>query len=114
MNYRGKGLDEGHAGPVHGGDRLPWVKMGDSDNYKALKRIGWQIHVYGKADDYVKRWAEGSRIPLETYAWTEEMRHGARENAFYLIRPDTYVALALPAPSVDAVEHYLAKVQINP
>ncbi len=115
LNYRGKGLDEGHAGPVHGGDRLPWVKMGDSDNYKALKRIGWQIHVYGKADDYVKRWAEGRRIPLETYAWTEEMRHaGLRENAFYLIRPDTYVALALPAPSVDAVEHYLAKVQINP
>ena len=43
------------------------------------------------------------------------MRHaGLRENALYLIRPDTYVALALPAPSVDAVEHYLAKVQINP
>ena len=39
---------------------------------------------------------------------------GLRENALYLIRPDTYVALALPAPSVDAVEHYLAKVQINP
>ncbi|HEY1863649.1 MAG TPA: FAD-dependent oxidoreductase [Roseiarcus sp.] len=115
LNYRGKGLDEGHAGPVHGGDRLPWVKMGGTDNYKALKRIGWQIHVYGKADDYVKRWAEGRRIPLEVYAWTEDMRHaGLRENALYLIRPDTYVALASPAPSVDAVEHYLAKVHINP
>ena len=89
--------------------------MGDSDNYKALKRIGWQIHVYGKADGYVKRWAEGRRIPLEVYAWTEGMRHaGLRENALYLIRPDTYVALASPAPSVDAVEHYLAKVQIDP
>lgn len=115
LNYRGMGLDEGQAGPVHGGDRLPWVKMGGSDNYQALKRIGWQIHVYGKVDDYVKRWAEGRRIPLEVYAWTEDMRHaGLRENALYLIRPDTYVALALPAPSVDAVEHYLAKVQINP
>ena len=109
------GLDEGQAGPVHGGDRLPWVQMDGSDNYRALKRIGWQIHVYGKVDDYVKRWAEGRRIPLEVYAWTEDMRHaGLRENALYLIRPDTYVALALPAPSVDAVEHYLAKVQINP
>jgi 2-polyprenyl-6-methoxyphenol hydroxylase-like FAD-dependent oxidoreductase len=115
LNYRGKGLDQGHAGPVHGGDRLPWVKMGESDNYKPLKRIGWQMHVYGKADDYVKQWSEGRRIPLEVYAWTEEMRHaGLRENALYLIRPDTYVALALPAPSVDGVEHYLAKVQINP
>ena len=43
------------------------------------------------------------------------MRHaGLRENALYLIRPDAYVGLALPAPSVDGVEHYLAKVQINP
>jgi 2-polyprenyl-6-methoxyphenol hydroxylase-like FAD-dependent oxidoreductase len=115
LNYRGKGLDQGHSGPVHGGDRLPWVKMGESDNYKALKRIDWQIHVYGKADDYVKRWSEHRRIPLEVYAWTEEMRHaGLRENALYLIRPDTYVALALPAPSVDGVEQYLARVQINP
>jgi hypothetical protein len=63
----------------------------------------------------VKRWAEGRRIPLEVHAWTEDMRHaGLRENALYLIRPDTYVALASPAPSVDAVEHYLAKVRINP
>jgi 2-polyprenyl-6-methoxyphenol hydroxylase-like FAD-dependent oxidoreductase len=115
LNYRGMGLDEGQAGPVHGGDRLPWVKMDGSDNYRALRRIGWQIHLYGKVDDYVKRWAEGRRIPLDVYAWTEDMRHaGLRENALYLIRPDTYVALALPAPSVDAVEHYLAKVQINP
>ena len=91
------------------------MKMGDSDNYKALKRIGWQIHVYGRADDYVKRWAQDRPIPLEVYAWTEDMRQaGLRENALYLIRPDTYVGLALSAPSVDAVEHYLAKVQINP
>jgi 2-polyprenyl-6-methoxyphenol hydroxylase-like FAD-dependent oxidoreductase len=26
LNYRGKGLDEGHAGSVHGGERLPWVR----------------------------------------------------------------------------------------
>jgi 2-polyprenyl-6-methoxyphenol hydroxylase-like FAD-dependent oxidoreductase len=115
LNYRGKGLDEGQAGPVHGGDRLPWVRMGETDNYQTLKRIGWQIHVYGKADDYVKRWARDRRIPLEVYAWTEDMRHaGLRENALYLIRPDTYVGLALPAASVDRVERYLAKVQINP
>ncbi|HSV01459.1 MAG TPA: FAD-dependent monooxygenase [Roseiarcus sp.] len=115
LNYRGKGLDEGHAGLIHGGDRLPWVKTRESDNYQALKRIGWQIHIYGKADAYVRRWAEGRRIPLEVYPWAEDMRPaGLRENAFYLIRPDTYVALALPAPSVDAVEHYLAKVRIDP
>jgi hypothetical protein len=36
LNYRGMGLDEGQAGPVHGGDRLPWVKMDGSDNYGRL------------------------------------------------------------------------------
>ena len=91
------------------------MKLGASDNYQALKRIGWQIHVYGKVDDYVRRWAHNRRIPLEVYAWADDMRHaGLRENALYLIRPDTYVALALTAPSVDGVEHYFAKVQIDP
>jgi 2-polyprenyl-6-methoxyphenol hydroxylase-like FAD-dependent oxidoreductase len=28
VNYRGSSLSEGHAGTVHGGDRLPWVKSG--------------------------------------------------------------------------------------
>ena len=27
VNYRGSSLSEGRAGAVHGGDRLPWVKM---------------------------------------------------------------------------------------
>ena len=27
VNYRGSSLSEGRAGDVHGGDRLPWVKM---------------------------------------------------------------------------------------
>lgn len=36
INYRGKGLDAGHAGPLHGGDRFPWVRIGDGDNYEPL------------------------------------------------------------------------------
>ena len=40
LNYRDMGLDKGRAGSVHGGERLPWVKTGDSDNYDALKHIG--------------------------------------------------------------------------
>ena len=82
---------------------------------RALKRIGWQIHVFGKVDDYVKRWAEGRRIPLEVYAWTEDMRHaGLRENALYLIRPDTYVALADASGTADAVEHYFTQHGLRP
>src|SRR6202162_1475355 len=34
VNYRGSSLSEGRAGTVHGGDRLPWVKVngGEGDN----------------------------------------------------------------------------------
>ncbi len=115
LNYRGKGLDQGHAGPVRGGDRLPWVKLEEGDNYRALKRIGWQVHVYGVAEAYLHTWFETRNVPLHVYAWSDAMQQaGLRENAMYLIRPDTYVALAEPASSVDAVERYFAKLEIKP
>ena len=115
LNYRGKGLDHGHVGSVHGGDRLPWVRTRDGDNTKALKRIGWQVHVYGAAEERLRRWCEARRIPIEVYPWSDAMGHaGLRENALYLIRPDTYVALAEPSQAVSAVEQFFAKVQIKP
>ncbi len=115
LNYRGKGLDQGHAGPVHGGDRLPWVKLGEGDNYQALKRIGWQIHVYGAAEASLQTWCAARNVPLHVYTWSDAMRlAGLRQNAMYLIRPDTYVALADPTQSADAVEQFFAKVQIKP
>ena len=115
LNYRGKGLDEGHAGPIHGGDRLPWVKLGDRDNYEPLKRIAWQIHVYGTADDEIRRWCEERRVALEVFPWTEAMRHaGLRENALYVVRPDTCVGLAQTSASVDAIERYFTEIGIEP
>jgi 2-polyprenyl-6-methoxyphenol hydroxylase-like FAD-dependent oxidoreductase len=115
LNYRGMGLAQGHAGPVHGGDRLPWVKMGEGDNTSALKRIGWQVHVYGKVEDGLQAWCAERGVPLEVYPWRSEMREaGLRENALYLIRPDTYVAVAEASQSVDALERFFAGTQISP
>jgi 2-polyprenyl-6-methoxyphenol hydroxylase-like FAD-dependent oxidoreductase len=115
LNYRGKGLDQGHAGPVYGGDRLPWVKLDEGDNYGTLERIGWQIHVYGVARDDLKRWCEEKAVLLQAHPWREPMRQaGLRENALYLIRPDTYVALADPAQSVATVEQFFARTGIRP
>ncbi len=115
LNYRGKGLDQGHVGPVHGGDRLPWVKFGEGDNYQALKRIGWQIHVYGAAQAELQTWCAARNVPLQVCPWSDAMRQaGLRENAMYLIRPDAYVALAEPASSVDAVERYFTEVRVQP
>ena len=115
LNYRGMGLDQGHVGPVHGGDRLPWVKLGEGDNYQALKRIGWQIHVYGAARAELLNWCAARNVPLQVYPWSDAMRQaGLRENAMYLIRPDAYVAMAEPTPSADVVERYFAKVRVQP
>src|SRR4029453_19204245 len=51
VNYRGSPLRGGHLGSVRGGDRLPWVKTFDIDNYASLTALDWQVHVYGEATD---------------------------------------------------------------
>ena len=49
VNYRGSPLSEGHFGSVRGGDRLPWVKTAEVDNYASLTALDWQVHVYREA-----------------------------------------------------------------
>jgi len=115
LNYRGKGLDEGHASPVRGGDRMPWVRIGDSDNYGALARIGWQVHLYGAADPALSAWCERRGVPLHVYAWEPAFHHaGLRQDALYLTRPDTYVALAQDSQAPEAIERYFERTQIQP
>ena len=56
VNYRESSLSEGHAGEVHGGDRLPWVKsaLNGSDNFTPLTSLAWQVHVYGEANSEIR------------------------------------------------------------
>jgi 2-polyprenyl-6-methoxyphenol hydroxylase-like FAD-dependent oxidoreductase len=115
LNYRGKGLDEGHAGAVRGGDRMPWVRIGESDNYAALAHIRWQVHVYGVADPALAAWCEIRKFLFHTFAWDAAFKEaGLRENALYLIRPDTYVALAQETQTPQAVEAFFARTGIRP
>ena len=115
MNYRGKGLDEGHAGSVHGGERLPWVRGDGFDNYDSLKRMAWQVHVYGDAQDGLKRWCDDRGILLHVYRWEDAMGEaGLKKDALYLIRPDTYVALAESAQDTAHVESFLRQAHLDP
>jgi 2-polyprenyl-6-methoxyphenol hydroxylase-like FAD-dependent oxidoreductase len=115
LNYRHKGLCEGQAGPIHGGDRMPWVKLGDIDNYQSLRRPQWQVHVYGEDASELRAWCEKSGLSLQVYAWREDFESaGLRRNALYLIRPDTYVALALENQNLQAMERFLTKGCIRP
>jgi 2-polyprenyl-6-methoxyphenol hydroxylase-like FAD-dependent oxidoreductase len=115
LNYRGKGLDQGRAGDVHGGDRLPWVKIRRADNYETLKHIGWQIHVYGVPRPDLISWSQNRGVPLHAYRWGSALHtSGLRENALYLIRPDTYVAVSEASQNVGALEQFLDKTGIQP
>jgi 2-polyprenyl-6-methoxyphenol hydroxylase-like FAD-dependent oxidoreductase len=99
VNYRGSSLSEGQAGVIHGGDRLPWVPTKldgvDADNFKPLRSLDWQIHVYGDVSPELRRVCEERRLVLHVFPSTSQVAQaGLERNAVYLIRPDGYVALA--------------------
>ena len=107
INYRHGALSEGRAGAVHGGDRLPWVIPGDVDNYEPLKAMIWQVHVYGAASPELKTWCQERGLPLYVFAWQPQYgTAGLAQDALYLIRPDTYVALAQGSGVVDSLRRY--------
>ena len=97
LNYCESKLSEGVAGKVRGGDRLPWVSLPDSDNYAPLSTIGWQVHVYGAAKPELKAWCEAKKVTLHVFNWhVDHGKAGFARDAVYLLRPDTYVAMADP------------------
>jgi 2-polyprenyl-6-methoxyphenol hydroxylase-like FAD-dependent oxidoreductase len=107
INYRECALNEGAAGHVHGGDRLPWVIADGVDNYGPLAAPTWQVHVYGTANPALRAWCEERRIPLHRFAWrTEHGDAGLAKDAVYLLRPDTYVALADASGAPDRLRRY--------
>lgn len=115
LNYRGGPLSRGIAGHVHGGDRLPWVARETVDNFAPLARTEWQLHVYGTAGDELDAWCRAHDVPLHTYSWRDahEMAGLARD-ALYLIRPDSYVALAEPSGDAVALDRYFKDHRIQP
>jgi len=112
VNYRGSGLSEGHAGPTHGGDRLPWVTTESyglaNDNFAPLTSLAWQVHVYGDATAEIKAVCDARKLPLYVFPWSPEMkRAGLQRNAVYLVRPDGYIGLVDAANSGTALASYL-------
>jgi hypothetical protein len=103
-------LSEGDAGAIHGGDRLPWVHCGRSDNFAALRSIAWQINVYGQAKPALRAYCAERNIALHVFDWlAQHQAAGLARDALYLIRPDTYVALADIAARPQAVDNYFTK-----
>ncbi len=115
INYRGSLLSRGSAGSVQGGDRLPWVQADGVDNFAPLTAIGWQVHVYGAAKPALAAWCEQHHVPLHVFEWrAEHDTAGLARDALYLLRPDTYVALAEPSGAPEALDRYFRAQSIKP
>ena len=110
LNYRDSPVSEGSAGDVHGGERLPWAPVEGSDNFTSLAATEWQIHIYGAASEDVSAWCAHHQVPLHVFDWQPAHETaGLARDALYLLRPDTYVALADPKASVDTLDSYCGK-----
>jgi len=114
LNYRGGPLSAGAAGHVHGGDRLPWVPNDGKDNFEPLATMTWQVHVYGSASSELAAWCASHDVPLHVFDWrSEHEAAGLARDAIYLLRPDSYVALADPSGAPAALERYRAEHRIT-
>ena len=88
-------LSKGRAGSIQGGDRLPWVNDGRSDNFATLQSLDWQVHIYGHAAPGFREAMSALNLPLHQFPWNNAAKGaGLAEGAIYLIRPDGHVAFA--------------------
>jgi 2-polyprenyl-6-methoxyphenol hydroxylase-like FAD-dependent oxidoreductase len=96
IRYRKSPLSAGSAGIVRGGDRLPWLKLASGeDNFASIAGLAWRVHVYGEPADGIESTCGELGVAFTRYAWEPAMRDaGLARGAVYLIRPDSYVALA--------------------
>jgi hypothetical protein len=115
LNYRGGPLSRGTAGQVHGGDRLPWAPVDGVDNFEKLATTDWQVHVYGSASAELAAWCGAHNVPLHVFGWrSEHEMAGLARDALYLLRPDSYVALADGSGAANALDRYFADHCIRP
>ena len=107
LNYRGGPLSRGTAGHVHGGDRLPWAQVDGADNFATLATMDWQVHGYGSGSAERAAWCATKKVALHIFDWRSGYElAGLARDALYLLRPDSYVALADRSGAANALDNY--------
>lgn len=113
--YPKSALSAGEAGRVRGGDRMAWVETSSGDNFEDLDPRSWHVQVHGQVRQTLKDWCAMNRVTLHEHRWTAAAeRAGVKRNAAYLLRPDGYVALAVPGGSDRALERYFTARKLRP
>jgi 2-polyprenyl-6-methoxyphenol hydroxylase-like FAD-dependent oxidoreductase len=115
IQYRASPLSEGGSGKLRAGDRLPWVRMHDGDNFAPLASLDWQVHVYGEpAHDPAPACSELG-ISFHRFPWTRAAEGaGLHRGALYLVRPDGYIGFADPGCDPAALRRYCAAWELVP
>ena len=100
---------------MRGGDRLPWVQIGTTDNFAPLSSLDWQIHVYGEATEAFRLGVAPTGIPVHSFASRRPTeRAGLTCGAAYLVRPDGHVALVTRTQDAEAFVRYLVALGVKP
>jgi len=108
FNYRTSPLSAGQVGSVHGGGRLPWVKLNETDNFAPLTALDWQVHVYGEATNDLRKICANRVLRLHVFPWGDDMsRAGLSRNAVVLLRPEGYIAVATFPSQAGRIADYL-------
>jgi 2-polyprenyl-6-methoxyphenol hydroxylase-like FAD-dependent oxidoreductase len=116
IRYRNSPISSGVAGQVRGGDRLPWIRLGSGDdNFTTIEGLIWRVHVYGDLPAGIEQACGQLNLPLRHFTWTPAMHDaGLVSGGLYLLRPDSYVALAA-APCTPAQLHdYFRERSLSP
>lgn len=106
IRYPDSALNQGAAGPVSAGDRLPW---GPAPRYELLRQPGWHLLSLGEPAAEARHWAARRRMPLTAVA----PGPGERAGALYLVRPDGYLGLVLPRFEAAALSAYADEWQVG-
>jgi hypothetical protein len=114
IHYADSPLSDGRAGEVHGGDRLPWVRMGAVDNFVPLRSLDWQVHVYGEIEETLAAACRGFGLAAHVFEWSDAANQaGIERNAMYLIRPDGHIAMASSDQSVTKLRVFFERVGLR-
>lgn len=77
--------------------------------------MSWQVHVYGAAGPGVAAWCFERQLPVHVFDWrADHGKAGPARDGLYLLRPDSYVALAAARGSAATLDAYCKAREIQP
>ncbi len=114
MSYPNSPMSEGKAGEISAGDRLPYIAMGETDNYASLRKIVWQLHIYGTATEEVRNWCDRHGVEWHVFPWQDAFeKKGFKQDSAYLIRPDGYIGLVVTERHAERLSAYVSRLGIQ-